>query len=170
MPARSLIAIAGAVALAAFPAFAQNPSAEALSLAKQVADLSHRETLARDSYAKELHAWMAICKGDQKCQADLDRAIVRAATEVAEKSTESTVQIMARKLTLSQLQAMLRFYRSPDGQAIAAAQSQLSDEMAQIGLAAQATAQRIISESFCPSHPEICVNAVGQHQRSSPKS
>ena len=170
MPARSLASIAAVGVMVAFPAFADSPSPEALSLARHLVDLSHRQALVRDSYAKELRASMTLCKGDQKCQADLDRAIMRAATEVAEKSSDSAVQIMARKLTIPQLQAILKFYQSPEGRAIAAAEAQLSDEAAQIGLAAQATAQRVISESFCPSHPEICVNAVGQHAPSSPKS
>jgi hypothetical protein len=167
---RCLVSVAAAAALIAFPASADDPSPAALSLAKQVVDLSGRKSLTRDTWAKELHAGMTFCKGEQKCQVDLDRAILLAASEVSEKYADSMTQILARKLNVKQLNAALEFYQTPDGQAIAEAESQLSDEMAQIAFAAQASSQRIISESFCPSHPDICVNDVGRHPPTRPKS
>lgn len=168
MNVRLLISATSLVLVAASPASSTSP--EALSLAQRIVEVSHHQQLTRDTYAKELRGAMTFCKADQTCQVDLDRAIMRAASEVSDKYAASMTQILARKLTTTQLQAALKFYQSPDGQAIVAAESQWSDEMAQIGLASMAHAQKVISESFCPSHPEICANAVGRHPPSSPKS
>jgi hypothetical protein len=167
---RIVLIMAAAGALLASPAPAADPSRDSVSLAKEIVELSHRQTLTRDTYAKQLHATMTFCKDDQKCQADLDRAIMRAAAEISEKYAGSMTQILARKLAVPQLQATLKFYKSADGQAITAAESQWSDEMAQIGLATQATARRVISESFCPSHPDVCVNDLGRRASLPPKS
>ena len=146
------------------------PSPEAVSLARQLLQAQHREALSRDIYAKQLRAAMPICKSDAKCQADLDRAIAGATEEVARKQVENMAQLLARKLTLVQMRVALKFYTSPEGQTLAAAQESMTDELAQIGHASSIYVQKRIAQTFCPSHSEICVNDVGQKGAQPPKS
>jgi hypothetical protein len=156
------ILASSAVVAAAQPA-SGTPTPVSLSLAREVVQAQHRQVLVRDSYAKQLRAAMTFCRNDQRCQSDLNKAIAQAATEVSYRDAESIAQVLARKLTRPQLEAMLEFYRSPEGQAIATAEMGMSDEFAQIGHASSVYAQKSISQHFCPSHPEVCVNDLGRH-------
>jgi hypothetical protein len=156
--------------LVAAAATAPVPSVEAIGLARQIMQAQHREALVRETFGKQLRAAMPICKSDAKCQADLDRAIANATREIAHEQAENVAQLLARKLTIAQMRTALKFYTSPEGQTFVAAQEGMTDELAQIGHASSVYAQRSISRNFCPSHPEVCVNDLGRHPATAPKS
>ena len=65
---------------------------------------------------------------------------------------------------------MLKFYGSPEGQAIVAVESDMTNDLARMGLESVREAQQSIYRNFCPSHPEVCVNDVGRHPILPPKS
>jgi hypothetical protein len=142
---------------------------DSIALAREIIQLSHRQALVRDAYVKQLHtASLTYCRGVQRCQADLDRAIAGAANEVAEKYGDDFAHILVHSLTPSQMRAMLKFYRSPDGRAIIAAQDAASDELARFGAEAMQIADRSLRQNFCPAHPEVC-GPVGRTPASPPK-
>ena len=165
MPTIALILAAG-VALAPPPA----PSAESVALARQIMQAQHREALVRDTYGKQLRATMTFCKGDAKCQADLDRSIAQATSQVGKKQSENMAQLFARNLKPAQMQAILTFFRSSEGQAMMSLEINMTDELAQIGNASSAYARQSISRTFCAAHPDICVSEFGQRGSSPPKS
>lgn len=131
-------------------------AAERLALANQYVVLSHREEFQRRTYEKELELSWRICR-NRPCQPDLDRAIAEAERVSAQSYTRQVVQLYARRLSVSELRALVRFYESPDGQAIIDSQDGMTDELSQIGYASALGAHADILRRFCPSHPQTCL-------------
>jgi hypothetical protein len=166
----SLSMLAVGAALVGSAPISKSPSAEQVSLAMAVVQASRRQELMRDTYAKQLRAGLTICRGDVRCQADLDKAISQAAGEVSVKYAANIAQLFARTLSSTQLRATLKFYRSPEGRGAMAAEIAASDTLAQIGHASMLYAQKSISRQFCPAHPEVCTTQFGQKVPTLPKS
>jgi hypothetical protein len=146
------------------------PSAEAIGLARRIMKAEHREALVRSIYAKQLRVAMPICKSDARCQSDLDHAIASATNEMAREQSEDMAQLLARKLTPEDMRAALKFYNSPQGKRTVAALEDSTDQLAQMGHASAVQVQKSISKTFCPAHPEVCVNDLGRHPATTPRS
>jgi len=138
-----------------------------IELAKRYTKVTHREEILRREYEEQLQLSTGFCR-NKPCQADLDKAIEDAARSSAQLGANSLAGLYAQRLSESQLRAAIRFYESPDGQAIVRATDQMSDDVGRIGHAMAASARQEISQHFCPTHAQICVSRSVQTMPSRP--
>ncbi len=143
--------------------------AERLRLAREWVKVAHRQELMRSVYAKQLRAGMTLCH-DAPCQIDLDKAILAATDEISKTYADQIVELFARRMTAKQLAAVLAFGQSAEGQAFIKAEDDMTDDLARLSHADSVKSQTLISQRFCPSHPEVCAGRFGNKLPGPPKA
>lgn len=132
-----------------------------LALAQLYVDLTGKERRVADTFAKQLRLTFNGCT-DDACRAALDKAIDAAVNEGAPEHEKATVKLIASRLTENELHAAISFAQSPEGQAIAAAQNEMSDDLAKIARTFSTTGFESVRRSFCATQQAACSRAFAR--------
>lgn len=146
-------------ALAVSSAYAQDTAdagmTRRLLLSQQYENLVHREKHLEDVYARQLRLTWDGCT-DDACRSTLNQAIAKAIGENSPDQEKAIVNLLASRLTEEELRAAIAFAQSSQGQAIIAAEAEMSDDLGKIAHDFSKGANASVHQSFCAAQPEAC--------------
>jgi hypothetical protein len=146
--------------IVASPSWAQTlPSKDKVALAQRYLALVHRRDYVQRVYGEQLKLAWHLCK-DPECQKDLDRAIDAATRDAASRYIEGAQAIMVAKLNVQQLNALVAFAQSPQGQTMVKLQDDLADYTATLAHSLSVRSAQDITRMFCPTHPAECGRSI----------
>ena len=146
----------------------QEPSdlQERTALAERYFAITHREERLEKAFADELNARFKIC-ADTPCLDAVDNAARIAAMAAARSATTRWIEYYATHLTSAQLQALLSFASSPDGEQITKVLDEGGDDVLGGGRADAVVLLQTFYDQFCPQHQGECAASPGLQHRPS---
>lgn len=135
-----------------------------IALARQYEALTHREQRTTDIAVRQLTlAWQPIanCR-DPACTTALGRDIGQAVQAAEPALEQATTALMAAHLTEEQLQAAIAFTRSPEGQAIVAAEDEIGGDVAEIGHRFATAVNTSVFRAFCVDGGRPCTRGTAR--------
>ncbi|MDB5576869.1 MAG: hypothetical protein JWR80_2045 [Bradyrhizobium sp.] len=132
-----------------------------LMLAQQYLDITHKDKRLRDMLAGSARLTWNTCP-DDACRSALDKAIGKAVDETAPEFERAYTKIVASHLTVEQLQAVVAFARSPNGQAILAAEAEMEGDLLNISHPFALSVSEGVRHSFCATQAEACARVYAR--------
>ncbi len=132
-----------------------------LELAQRYVVLTGRERRIESALAAQLRLTFDGC-ADEGCRIALDQDIATAIRESGAEHEKATVKLFASRLTEEELRAAISFAQSPQGQAIVAAEDEMSGDLQTIARTFSTGSFGAVRLSFCKAQPDACARAFSR--------
>lgn len=133
-----------------------------LALSDQFLALTHKMTLLENLAFRALKPRLDALKvcSDEKCESILDQTIRGSLDDAAPDTERAWARIYPTRLTEDELDAAIKFAKSPQGNAVLNVQDQLTDDFIPILRAYNQRAFEGAYRSFCAKEAEACSRIV----------
>ena len=162
-----LVLVSALVTAASAQEPADAPMQRKVKLAQEYVTLTGREQRIESALATQLRLSFNGCT-DEACRAMLDRAVATAIKERGAEHEKATVDLFASRLTEEDLRAAISFAQSPHGQAIIAAQDEMSGDLQAMARTFATGSFDAVRLSFCKAQPDACARASSRSATKAP--